>query len=41
VKRPVALIKKENAYDLLILDMIMPPGINGLETYRQILTIAP
>jgi two-component system cell cycle sensor histidine kinase/response regulator CckA len=21
--------------------MIMPPGMNGLETYRQILTIAP
>jgi PAS domain S-box-containing protein len=36
----VALIKKET-YDLLILDMIMPPGMNGLETYRQILTIAP
>jgi PAS domain S-box-containing protein len=36
----VALIKKE-LYDLLILDMIMPPGMNGLETYRQILTIVP
>ncbi|WP_319408080.1 PAS domain S-box protein [uncultured Desulfosarcina sp.] len=36
----VALIKKE-MYDLLILDMIMPPGMNGLETYRQILTIVP
>jgi PAS domain S-box-containing protein len=36
----VALIKKET-FDLLILDMIMPPGINGLETYRQVLTIVP
>jgi two-component system cell cycle sensor histidine kinase/response regulator CckA len=36
----VALIKNET-YDLLILDMIMPPGMNGLETYRQILTIVP
>jgi two-component system cell cycle sensor histidine kinase/response regulator CckA len=36
----IALIKKET-YDLLILDMIMPPGMNGLETYRQILTIVP
>jgi CheY-like chemotaxis protein len=36
----VALLKKET-YDLLILDMIMPPGMNGLETYRQVLTIVP
>jgi PAS domain S-box-containing protein len=36
----VALIK-ERTYDLLILDMIMPPGMNGLETYRQILTVVP
>jgi two-component system, cell cycle sensor histidine kinase and response regulator CckA len=36
----IALIKKET-YDLLILDMIMPPGMNGLETYRQILTMVP
>lgn len=27
--------------DLLVLDMIMTPGINGLETYRQILNIHP
>ncbi len=26
---------------LLLLDMIMPPGINGLETYKQILAIHP
>ncbi len=32
---------KQNAYDLLILDMIMPPGMNGLETYRAILEVAP
>ena len=36
----VALIKKET-YDLLILDMIMPSGMNGLETYRQVLTLVP
>jgi len=28
-------------FDILILDMIMPPGIDGLETYRQILEIVP
>jgi ligand-binding sensor domain-containing protein/signal transduction histidine kinase/CheY-like chemotaxis protein len=27
--------------DLLVLDMIMDPGINGLETYRRILEIYP
>ncbi len=26
---------------LLLLDMLMPPGMNGLETYRQILAIHP
>ena len=26
---------------LLLLDMLMPPGINGLQTYKQILTIHP
>ena len=36
----VALIK-EKSFDVLILDMIMPPGMNGLETYRQILNIVP
>ena len=32
---------KQNAYDLLILDMIMPPGMNGLQTYREILRYVP
>jgi DNA-binding NarL/FixJ family response regulator len=32
---------KDNAVDLLILDMIMDPGIDGLETYKQILQQYP
>jgi signal transduction histidine kinase/HAMP domain-containing protein len=32
---------KNNSSDLLILDMIMDPGIDGLETYRQILELHP
>ncbi len=32
---------RKNAVDILILDMIMTPEMDGLETYRQILTIAP
>jgi len=36
----VAYLQK-NAADLLILDMIMAPGIDGLETYRQILKVHP
>lgn len=36
----LSLVKKK-AYDLLILDMIMPDGMNGLETYKQILDIVP
>lgn len=36
----VALIKKRS-FDVLILDMIMPPGIDGLTTYREILRITP
>jgi two-component system cell cycle sensor histidine kinase/response regulator CckA len=32
---------KTNAVDLLILDMIMSPGIDGLETYRRILDLHP
>lgn len=32
---------KDNTVDLLILDMIMDPGINGRETYRRILEIHP
>ena len=31
----------ENMADLLVLDMIMEPGIDGLETYREILKICP
>jgi len=27
--------------DLIVLDMIMPPGMDGLETYRRILDICP
>ena len=32
---------KENSADLLVLDMIMDPGIDGLETYRRILKFHP
>jgi PAS domain S-box-containing protein len=32
---------KKNSADLLLLDMIMDPGINGLETYRRIKEIHP
>lgn len=32
---------KENNVDLVLLDMIMDPGIDGLETYRRILDIRP
>jgi PAS domain S-box-containing protein len=32
---------KEKQFDLLILDMVMPDGIDGTETYRQILKINP
>jgi CheY-like chemotaxis protein len=31
----------ENSVDLLVLDMIMDPGIDGLETYQQIKRIYP
>jgi PAS domain S-box-containing protein len=36
----VVLIR-ERPFDLLILDMIMPPGMDGLETYTRILEIVP
>jgi len=36
----VAYIEK-HPVDLAMLDMIMPPGIDGLETYRRILQIRP
>jgi two-component system, cell cycle sensor histidine kinase and response regulator CckA len=32
---------KEHSVDLLLLDMIMDPGINGLETYKEIKNIHP
>jgi two-component system, cell cycle sensor histidine kinase and response regulator CckA len=32
---------REKTYDLIILDMIMDPGINGLQTYKEIIRIVP
>jgi PAS domain S-box-containing protein len=32
---------REHKVNLLVLDMIMEPGIDGLETYRKVLTINP
>ncbi len=32
---------KNNSADLLVLDMIMDPGIDGLETFKQILELHP
>ncbi len=32
---------KETPHDLLVLDMVMPPGIDGTETYRQVLKTYP
>jgi CheY-like chemotaxis protein len=32
---------RKNPFDLIVLDMIMPGGMNGLETYRQILKVMP
>ena len=32
---------KENRADILILDMIMAPGMDGMETYRKVLEIHP
>ena len=32
---------KENGVDLILLDMIMDPGIDGLETYKRIIKIHP
>jgi DNA-binding NtrC family response regulator len=31
----------KSTFDVLLLDMIMEPGIDGLETYRQFLKIRP
>jgi len=36
----VEFVRKERI-DLLVLDMIMVPGIDGLETYRRILAVQP
>jgi CheY-like chemotaxis protein len=32
---------KDNAVDLVLLDMIMEPGLDGLDTYKRILEIRP
>lgn len=32
---------RENSADLIVLDMVMEPGIDGLETYSRILAIRP
>jgi DNA-binding NarL/FixJ family response regulator len=32
---------QDNAADLLVLDMIMQPGMDGLETYQKILQFHP
>jgi PAS domain S-box-containing protein len=32
---------QSNSPDLLVLDMIMEPGIDGLETYRRIISVKP
>jgi CheY-like chemotaxis protein len=32
---------KNNSVDLLVLDMIMDPGMDGLDTYKKILEIKP
>jgi DNA-binding NtrC family response regulator len=32
---------KDNSADLLVLDMIMDPGIDGLDTYKNILELHP
>lgn len=32
---------KQKPVDLVVLDMIMDPGMDGLETYQKILTIHP
>lgn len=37
----VAYLEAGNRVDLVLLDMIMDPGIDGLETYRRILKIRP
>ncbi|MDY6904131.1 MAG: response regulator [Thermodesulfobacteriota bacterium] len=39
-EKAVAYVK-ETPVDILVLDMIMRPGIDGLETYKQILAVNP
>ena len=39
-KEAVAYLRQQ-AVDLLVLDMIMEPGMDGLETYRQVLAVNP
>ncbi len=34
-------IIKDSSFDLVILDMLMPPGIDGLETYKRICNLHP
>jgi PAS domain S-box-containing protein len=34
-------VLQEQAFDLVVLDMIMDPGMDGLDTYRQIIEIYP
>ncbi|MBU0985981.1 MAG: PAS domain S-box protein, partial [Proteobacteria bacterium] len=35
------IFMKNNSVELLVLDMIMDPGINGLETYKRIIELHP
>jgi len=37
----VNLVKSGEMFDLIVLDMIMHPGIDGLETYKQIREVNP
>jgi PAS domain S-box-containing protein len=39
-EKAVEFLKKD-AVDLIVLDMIMPPGIDGLETYERIIELNP
>jgi signal transduction histidine kinase/CheY-like chemotaxis protein len=32
---------RDNAVDLMVLDMIMPPGMDGLDTYQEVLKVRP
>ena len=37
----VELFRNQSPPDLIVLDMIMEPGFDGLDTYREILRICP